>query len=209
MIKENQQAFKATLVNFIGYIDDPLFAQTKATWDSFRVSRIRSSQNNLLSAENSKFADESCLQFFSPPNIRRFISLFWDEWYPHCPIIHRAAFDILCAPAILLVPMAIIGACMSPHAGEVSLAKKWLEFGEELVFSSTILSAEPAERDVSETDVPPLKILQAAYIICILLNWEGSDTMKRRVRNHRFAAVVSVGNRDSIGSCSCLADTVL
>jgi hypothetical protein len=81
---------------------------------------------------------------------------------------------------------------MSPKDDEVALAKEWLEFAEELVFSSALLSAEPVERTASVADAPPLRIIQAAYITCIMLNWEGSDTMKRRVRHHHFAAVVSV-----------------
>ncbi|KAH8799885.1 fungal-specific transcription factor domain-containing protein [Hyaloscypha sp. PMI_1271] len=146
---------------------------------------------------------ESCCSFRTsdssgmPPyrdqhrNLRKFTHLFWDEWYPHCPILHKPTFDLACAPVMLLVPMAIIGACMSPKDEEVGLAKEWLEFGEEIVFSSALLSAEPVERATSETDIPPLRIIQAAYITCILLNWEGNDTMKRRVRHHHFAAVVS------------------
>jgi hypothetical protein len=96
------------------------------------------------------------------------------------------------APVMLLVPMATIGAFMSDLAEDVSLAMEWLEFGEEIVFSSAILSAEPVERVASNVDIPPLRVIQAAYMTCIVLNWEGSDTMKRRVRHHHFAAVVSV-----------------
>jgi hypothetical protein len=180
---------RVTLVSLIESLDDPLFAQTKAIWDSFRISRVRSS---LQSANDPEHTDERCLQFFCPKNLRKFTRLFWDEWYPHCPIIHKLTFNVLRAPVILLVPMVIIGACMSPTADEVSLAKEWLEFGEEIVFSSAILSAEPIERAASDVDISPLRFIQPAYIICILLNWEGSDTMKRRVRHHHFAAVVSV-----------------
>jgi hypothetical protein len=67
------------------------------------------------------------------------------------------------------------------------------------VFPCSILSLEPVEREISENDIPPLMMLQAGYITCILLNWKGSDTMKRRVRHHRFAALVSVGKRISAG----------
>jgi hypothetical protein len=181
--------YRVSLVGFIESLDDPLFVQTKAIWNSFRASRVRSS---LKSIDNPERGDEFCLQFFCPGNLRRFTRLFWDEWYPHCPILHKPTFNVLHTPVILLVPMAIIGACMSPIADEVSLAKKWLEFGEEIVFSSAILSAEPVERPASVIGFPPMRIIQAAYITCILLNWEGTDTMKRRVRHHHFAAVVSV-----------------
>jgi hypothetical protein len=185
---------RVSVVRLIESFDDPLFVQTKAIWDSFRASRIRSSKIALQSVDDTERTDERCLQFFCPENLRKFTHLFWDEWYPHCPILHKPTFDVVCAPVMLLVPMAIIGACMSPKVEGVDLAKEWLEFGEEIVFSSALLSAEPVERAASDTDIPPLRIIQAAYITCILLNWEGNDTMKRRVRHHHFAAVVSVSN---------------
>lgn len=188
----DRETVRVSLVSFIEYLDDPLFAQTKSIWDSFRISRIRSSQNTPLSREEAEASDERCLHFFSPLNLRRLIRLFWDEWYPHCPIIHKPTFDILSAPSILLVPMAVMGACISPISQEIILGKEWLDFVEELVFSHSILSAEAIERDVSESDILPLSVLQAAYVTCILLNWEGNDTMKRRIRHHRFNAVVSV-----------------
>ncbi|PMD33322.1 hypothetical protein L207DRAFT_608000, partial [Hyaloscypha variabilis F] len=178
-------------ISLIESLDDPMFVQSKAIWDSFRVSRIRSAQIALQPVYDPDRADERCLHFFRPEHLRKFTRLFWDEWYPHCPILHKPTFDVLSAPVLLLVPMTIIGACMSPKDDEVALAKEWLEFAEELVFSSALLSAEPVERTASVADAPPLRIIQAAYITCIMLNWEGSDTMKRRVRHHHFAAVVS------------------
>lgn len=63
-----------------------------------------------------------------------------------------------------------MGTCMSPISKEITLAKEWLEFAEELVFSCSILSAEAIERDILESDIPSLRVLQAAYITCILLN---------------------------------------
>lgn len=183
---------KVSLVGLIESLDDPLFVQTKAIWDTYRTSRIRSSQMAFETIDDPDCADERCLRFFCPGNLRRFIRLFWDEWYPHCPIIHKPTFNALNVPVILLVPMAITGAFMSESDADVKLAMEWLEFGEEIVFASAILSAEPVERAPSDVDIPPLRIIQAAYLTCIMLNWEGSDTMKRRVRHHHFAALVSV-----------------
>jgi hypothetical protein len=134
LLKKNQEPFRVGLVNFIECLDDPLFAQTKAIWDSFSPSRIRSSQNILLSAEDSRFSDERCLQFFSPPSLKRLIQIFWDEWYPHCPIIHKPTFDILRAPPILLVPMAVMGACLSPISQELKSAKSSWNLEKNLCF---------------------------------------------------------------------------
>lgn len=188
----SERKSKITLLSLVEYLDDPLFAQTKAIWGCFRASRIRRPPHISLSYEEAEQIDERCLRFFCPPNIKRFLRLFWDEWYPHCPIIHKPTFDALKAPSVLLVPMVLMGAFMSPDAQDAVLANEWVTFGEENVFSDHIFSAEAVEKSISANDIAPLKMIQAAYIMCILLNWEGNDVAKRRVRHYRLATLVSV-----------------
>ncbi|KAH8591713.1 hypothetical protein B0O99DRAFT_631510 [Bisporella sp. PMI_857] len=199
---QNPYDTRISLVSLIEYVEEPMFALTKAIWDSFRVSRIRFSQNILLSVQALKESDEQCLHFFRPSNLRKFLQLFWDEWYPHCPVIHRPTFNVLSTPVVLLIPMALMGACMSPDPQDVTTAKDWLEFGEEKVFSSAILSGEPVDSSQLDNEPPSLRVLQAAYIICILLNWEGTDIMKRRVRHQRFTALVSAAREIGISSAN-------
>ncbi len=62
------------------------------------------------------------------------------------------------SPIMLLVSIVIIGAFISDSDQDVSLAREWLEFGEEIVFSSALLSAEPIER-VTSDDIPPLRVI--------------------------------------------------
>lgn len=57
----DQKYHRVGLVSLVEYLDDPLFAQTKAIWDIFGVSRIRSSQNIPLSIEDTEHTDERCL----------------------------------------------------------------------------------------------------------------------------------------------------
>jgi hypothetical protein len=37
-----------------------------------------------------------------------------------------------------------------------------------------------------------IEALQAAYMVCLYQNWEGTDASKRRIRRYRFSTVVSV-----------------
>lgn len=37
-----------------------------------------------------------------------------------------------------------------------------------------------------------IQALQAAYIVCLYQNWEGTDASKSRIRRYRFATLVSV-----------------
>ena len=42
------------------------------------------------------------------------------------------------------------------------------------------------------TNQPKIQALQAAYIVCLYQNWEGTDVSKRRVRRYRFGTVIAV-----------------
>lgn len=37
-----------------------------------------------------------------------------------------------------------------------------------------------------------VEAIQAAYIVCLYQNWEGSDASRRRIRRYRFSNLVSV-----------------
>ena len=41
-------------------------------------------------------------------------------------------------------------------------------------------------------DRSKMQTLQAAYMVCLIQNWEGTDSSKRRIRRYRFSTVVSV-----------------
>jgi hypothetical protein len=34
------------------------------------------------------------MDFFSPQNMTRYLNLFWARFSRHCPIIHKATFDL-------------------------------------------------------------------------------------------------------------------
>lgn len=176
--------------NMIDWLDDPLFNRTRETWNE-----LRRQYPPHLGSPNSK--DESrrnkeCLGFFSPCNLRRFVALYWDRWSPHCPMLHRPTFDILEVPNILLVPICLMGAFMSTNEADVEEARNWLDIAERYVFSDALLCLGPADIQQQTYQVPPLKIVQAGYIMCLVQNWEGDDLAKRRIRQQRLAMVVAV-----------------
>ncbi|EIT81764.1 hypothetical protein Ao3042_01785 [Aspergillus oryzae 3.042] len=136
---------------------------------------------------------------FAPNNIRRFLGYFWSLWYPNCPIVHRPSFDPQTAPPTLLCVMVIIGACLSPHDGDGSLARMWLDTVEELVFSNEIFQ----ERSAMATTPPVLEgqtewkkrrveCLQMTYLVCSLQKREGSIEAQTRSRRYRHAMMVTV-----------------
>lgn len=77
----------------------------------------------------------------------------------------------------------------------------WFNCVEEMVFADDDFCRDIDPPPVNNTtppfstlaDRPRLQALQAAYIVCLFQNWEGTDASKRRIRRHRFSTVVSVG----------------
>jgi hypothetical protein len=135
------------------------------------------------------------LEFFSPENIERFLDLFWNRWYQHCPIVHKASFDLGNCSIILLTTMSLAGACMSARKSDHLEAKKILNSTEELLFADPLFSetvVSVPERSTYLGANQNVQILQAACFMCLLQKWEGDKAAKLRMQRHRFTAIVAV-----------------
>jgi hypothetical protein len=89
---------------------------------------------------------------------------------------------------------------VSPDSEDSEDAKMWFNCVEEMVFTDDHLCSDLIFTGTDDQPVicsilasrRKLQALQAAYIVCLYQNWEGSDTSKRRIRRYRFGTVVSV-----------------
>lgn len=140
--------------------------------------------------------EERCLQLFLPSRLRLFVDMFWSQWYPNSPIIHKPTFNIETAPEELLCPMVVLGACTSRDVNHRNVAGFWFDVVEELVFTSPLLDFDcdgsspwACNRPVNRKQV---QALQGAYCVCLYQNWDGSDKAKRRIRNQHFTVLVTV-----------------
>jgi hypothetical protein len=77
----------------------------------------------------------------------------------------------------------------------------WFNCVEEMVFTDNDFCSDAESSSSGGEFTPPasvlasrrkLQALQAAYIVCLYQNWEGTVASKRRIRRHRFSTVVSV-----------------
>ncbi|KPM40754.1 hypothetical protein AK830_g5821 [Neonectria ditissima] len=154
-------------------------------------------------ADWSPVVEKSCYAFFSPSNLEKFLLLFWACWYPNCPIIHRPTFAAGTASPSLLGSMALIGACLSPDSTDRTRAKVWLNNMEEAVFNQEILLTEHTEFPRLTCDsknvFERLQAIQAAYLVCLLQNWEGSKESKQRIRRERYTSLIATARDLNLG----------
>lgn len=82
---------------------------------------------------------------------------------------------------------------MSPKKSDNEDAQMWFNCVEELVFTDEDFNSDLAclvSNGLLHRNV--VQALQAAFMVCLYQNWEGSDASKRRIRRYRFATLVSV-----------------
>lgn len=177
------------------WLADPLAGVTNELVCRLKHVTTTPSLGSAISMTWSPIIENICVQFFSPPNIRRYLVYFWSFWYPNCPIIHKPSFNVHNTPYTLLLAMLLIGASFAPDDATSQNAKLWFNSAEELVFADphfrrAVVHGDGAEGFHLRRDA--VKALQGAYLICLLQNWEGNDNSKRRIRRSRFSMVTAV-----------------
>ncbi len=81
---------------------------------------------------------------------------------------------------------------MSDDDDERMQGRLYAEIVEKLVFSHPLLSLYSSRNVVDDKDLSPVKVIQAAYLMCLLQNWEGDDAAKKRIRQYRFITLIAV-----------------
>ncbi|KAJ4124308.1 hypothetical protein NW768_009667 [Fusarium equiseti] len=132
----------------------------------------------------------SCAQFFSPANIESLLDVFFQIWYPNWPVLHKPTFYAAQRSPQLIAALSLIGACLSPEADDQRQAIECMDVVEDWIFSSLEL-CEDAVHGPSQVR-KRLDLVQAAYALVLLMNWEGSKTQQTRARRRYFSEIVSV-----------------
>jgi hypothetical protein len=85
-------------------------------------------------------------------------------------------------------------------------ARTWFNCVEEMVFIDDDFNSDLAYQSSGDMVIQRRKIqaVQAAYIVCLYQNWEGTDASKSRIRRYRFATLVSVSVSSSLYLISVL-----
>ncbi|OQU99857.1 Fungal specific transcription factor domain-containing protein [Cladophialophora immunda] len=157
------------------WLSDPLSFKCHEIVTSIRNIVLHKSRKSYITLSWSPTIHETCAQFFSPANVRRFVQLYWAVWHPNVNIVHKSTFDLTHSKAEVLAAMSLIGACVSPDPADLENAKRWFNCVEEMVFD-----------DEDFCDDPPNVLPHGAGD-----NWEGTTSSKRRIRRQRFSMVIA------------------
>jgi hypothetical protein len=138
----------------------------------------------------------SCTRFFSPGNVELFLTMFFQIWHPNWPVFHRPTFDPTLKSPKLIAALSLIGASLSPERKQYDQAMVWLEIVENWIFQDPDFSEDiipQTDDDGQALQVRQrLDMVQAAYAIVLLMNWEGDTKTRLRARRTRFPDIVYV-----------------
>ncbi|KAB5585027.1 fungal-specific transcription factor domain-containing protein [Coniochaeta sp. 2T2.1] len=182
------------------WLDNPMVLKLQQIIIRIKEVVVIKPRNSTVTLSWSPALEARCLNFFSVSRFGKFLELYWSVWHPNVNFLHRPTFDPVNTPTTLLAAMAIIGASVSPDDEDNEDARMWYNCVEEMVFTDDILCSDTLPYGLDEHAATSsisalrrkLQALQAACIVCLYQNWEGTDSSKRRIRRYRFGTVVSV-----------------
>ncbi|KAF5675069.1 C2H2 transcription factor [Fusarium circinatum] len=172
-------------------LHDPLIIQTHQILLDIKEVVTVKPRNSVVELEWSTILEQTCIQFFTPHNLRKYLALFWHIWHPNVNFVHRPTFDPVTSKSILVACMALIGASVSPSKTDNEQAKIWFNCVEEMVFNDDDFCNDPLNNQETLLlnpiqNLSKIQALQAAYMVCLYQGWEGTEASKRRIRRYRM-----------------------
>ncbi|KAI8649630.1 hypothetical protein NCS55_01463400 [Fusarium keratoplasticum] len=125
---------------------------------------------------------------FAPQRARTFVKSYFDNWHPHCPMLHPASFDFAHAFPPLSAAVILMGASFSSEKAAMA-AQICLDAAEEYIFGHQdfLQLVDPACGEKPLLDATPL---QAAFIVVLLQHWNNHGTAWRQIRQHRYPDII-------------------
>lgn len=137
--------------------------------------------------------EQDCHSFFCQQNLLQLTADYWNTWYIHWPVVHRATFDVCRTPPTLVAAMMLLGACYSSDDNTKQTARNWADSVELMVFTDEYFGSATTYSTLNGACLERrLRALQAAHAVCIYQSFEGTDMAARRTRRCRFNEVVAV-----------------
>jgi hypothetical protein len=103
------QNFNFNLQSHHRLLSDPFYLITHEIISRIKEVISLKPRNSIVSLTWSSLLEELCLQFFSPPNLHKYLNLYWASWHPNWPVIHKPTFNPVAAHPVLVAAMALVG----------------------------------------------------------------------------------------------------
>ncbi|QSZ35309.1 hypothetical protein DSL72_008178 [Monilinia vaccinii-corymbosi] len=139
------------------------------------------------------------IEFITGDIVAACVELYFKHWHHNAPIVHEASFNPCTAALPLVLLITSLGAMFSEQAVK---AKLLLDAIETYVYSIDGFGYEddlPERTDANRTDNSSqewrqqhLEEFQGAYLTIVLQYWVGNAMAKNRVRQQRFARLLSI-----------------
>ena len=94
------------------WLSDPLAVVTNEITNLIKEVVMVKARSSIVTLTWSALLQNMSLQFFSPPQLRKYLALYWAIWHPNVNFVHKPTFDPLASKAILVASMALIGKMM-------------------------------------------------------------------------------------------------
>lgn len=150
--------------------------------------------------ENQSMSPEiySAIDLITHVELDHCISLFFGNYYRHCPILHRPSFQPALVPIHLLIAISALGAMYSSDPRKVASWKTLLDVIEAYIFNCSgfreeyIGSINLAEAPDEDTLYYQFQMFQGAYLMIIVQYFSGNLAGRRRARRERFMRTLNV-----------------
>ncbi|KAL3424882.1 hypothetical protein PVAG01_04163 [Phlyctema vagabunda] len=129
---------------------------------------------------------------FTVDNLLHFTRLYFDNWYPNCPILHQPTFNIETVSLPVLLGVFLIGAAYSSPRDTAALAREYYDLAEEFIFQDlNFVNILRSERGTYSSSQEAFESLQATYLVSVFQNWQSSPISRRRMRTQRYSDIIS------------------
>lgn len=88
---------------------DPLAAKVRDIIGRLEEIVRSKPRNSTITLTWTAATEQQCLHFFSPSNIRNFLTSYWAFWHPNVNFVHKPTFDPTRAKAGFVAAMVLIG----------------------------------------------------------------------------------------------------
>ncbi|THV48423.1 hypothetical protein BGAL_0249g00080 [Botrytis galanthina] len=142
------------------------------------------------------------IEIITADTIAAYIKLYFKHWHHHAPMVHEATFNPCTAALPLVLSVMSLGAKYSKQADEVAKGKLLLDIIETYIYSINGFNdefdlpgrtyAERTKNLSQEWLQYQLEEFQGAYLIVVVQYWTGNEIARTRVRQQRFAKLISI-----------------